>query len=426
MRVFREHGNPEFTLSAEVHAVLQLCTINEPLFPNLQSLELWSAVGEFIPFIPSFLSQRTTSINITFTEYNPPKVVLVASMLTAFPTLCPDLQTIRLRSLPGDPIITVAASKLLLTINQNTLRQFHVDSPLTEEAREVIYKLSNLYGLTVVVEGSASLPTMMFPNLIDIDVKYNHNCDWLEGFRGATLGKLNSVTFHAKSESAQLAGFLEAFESAGLATSTTLSSFSFCTLHPWRPNYRSLLPFKQLRELRIEFCCEDGCSSTIDDDIITDMARAMPKLETLQLGIEPCGTPAGVTVKGLAALARHCPDLSSLNIHFRVDSFNVLPAIAGTPHTRTAVPRRDCALTDLAVGQTPMLEESALMVALTLVRIFPNIMQIDYTSEDWGQVSDAIKLSRRLIDHTSKDSSLAASRSNSSDTFLGAALESDG
>jgi hypothetical protein len=424
--VFRGHGDPRFTLSVDVHAVLQLCAINEPLFPNLKSLKLWSTVGEFIPFIPSFLSPRTTSVSITFTEYNPPKVVFVASMLTALPTLCPNLQTICLRSLPRDPIITVAASKLLLTINRDTLRQFHVDSPLTEEAREVIYKLSNLNGLTVVVEGSASLPTMMFPNLTAIDVKYDHNCDWLEGFRGATLGKLDSVTFHAKSESAQLAGFLEAFESVGLAASMTLSSFSFCTLHPWRPSYRSLLSFKQLRKLEIEFSCEDGCSSTIDDDIVTEMARAMPKLETLQLGIEPCGTPAGVTVKGLAVLARRCPNLSSLNIHFRVDSFDALPANARTPHTGTAVPRRDCALTNLDVGQTPMLEESALMIALTLVRIFPNIMQIDYTGEDWGQVSDAIGLSRRVIDHTSKDSSLAASRSNSSDTFLGAALESDG
>lgn len=59
------------------------------------------------------------------------------------------------------------------------------------------------------------------------------------------------------------------------------------------------------------------------------------------------------------------------------------------------------------------------MVALALVRIFPNIMQIDYTleNEHWAKVSDAIHLSGQLIDHTSKDNSLAASQSNSSDTF---------
>jgi hypothetical protein len=114
----------------------------------------------------------------------------------------------------------------------------------------------------------------------------------------------------------------------------------------------------------------------------------MPKLETLRLGEGPCQTPTGVTAKGLAVLAHHCPDLSSLSIHFRVDSFHALPAIAGTPHVGTAAPRRDCALTDLSVGQIPMPEESVLMVALTLVRIFPNISWIEYKyNENWEKVS---------------------------------------
>jgi hypothetical protein len=402
MRVFRENGNPKFTLSAEVHAVLQLCAINEPLFPNLESLELWDTIGEFIPFIPSILSPRTTSISITFTEYDTPKVVFIAPMLTTFPTLCPNLQKICLCSLPRDPMITVAASKLLLTTNRGTLRQFRVDSPLTEEAREVVYKLPSLCGLEVVVERSTSLPTMELPNLTEIEVEYNHNCDWLEGFRGATLGKLDSVSFRAKSESAQISDFLEAFESIGLATSTTLSIFKFHTPYPWRPNYRSLLSFKQLRDLEIWFSCEDGCSSTIDDDILTDIARAMPKLETLRLGYEPCGTPTGVTANGLAVLARHCLNLLHLCIHFRVNSLSTLPAIYGPPRAGSTAPRRDCALTDLDVGQIPIAEESTMVVALTLVRIFPHIRWIGSWigsfDQNWVKVLDAIRLSGQIVD----------------------------
>ena len=151
MRVFREPGNP-YILSSEVFAVLRFCAIDEPLFPNLTNLYLCHTVGEFVPFVPSFLSPRTTSISIAFTEYKPPKVVFVASMLTAFPTLCPNLQTIRLHSLPRDTIITAAVSEFLLTTNRGALREFYADSPLTEEAREVIYTLPNLCGLLVVVE----------------------------------------------------------------------------------------------------------------------------------------------------------------------------------------------------------------------------------------------------------------------------------
>jgi hypothetical protein len=402
MRTLVEPGNLN-TSSLEVFAVLQSRAVNKPLFPNLKFLRLWATTGEFIPFIPLFLSPRTTAISIDFYGNDPPKAVFVASMVTTFPASCPNLQTISLSLLPRDPIVTAAISELILTINQDALQQFHVDSPLTEEAREVVYKLPDLFGLTMVVEGPTSLPTMVLPNLTDIDIEYDHNCDWLNGFRGATLGKLDSVTFRAALESTQVAGFLEAFESAGPTISTTLSVFKVHIPHPWRPNYRSLLSFRQLRDLEIEFSCDGGCSSTIDDDIITDMARAMPKLESLVLGERPCQIPTGVTAEGLAVLAHYCPDLSSLSIHFRVDSFHTLSAVAGPPHIGTAAPRGDCALTELNVGEIPLPEESTLMVALALVRIFPNIWCIEYTNENWAGVSEAIHLSDNLIDRTSKE-----------------------
>jgi hypothetical protein len=404
-------------LSLEVFAVLQFRVINKPLFPNLKYLQLWGTVGEFIPFIPSFLSPTTTVIDIGFGEYGNLPNVVVASVITTFPTLCPNLRTTCLYHLPRDPIITAAVSEFLLTTNRDALRQFYVDSPLTEEAREVIYKLPNLCGLTAVVEGSTSLPTMVLPNLTEMDIECNHNFDWLEGFRGATLGKLNSVTFRPKSEPTRVAGFLEAFERAGLATLTTLSTFVFYASHPWRPNYRSLLSFRQLRELEIGFSCKGGCSSTIDDDIITDMARAMPNLKTLRLGEEPCRTRTGITAKGLTVLAHYCPNLSNLRIHLQADSFNTLPTVARALHTGAAAPRRDCILTGLHVGETPMLEESILMVALTLARIFPYISWIRYVDGNWKKVLDAIRLSRQFVDRTSKDHSPAAPRSGLSDTF---------
>jgi hypothetical protein len=401
MRTLRERGSSN-SLSLDVFAVLQFCAINEPLFPNLKSLELWDTVGEFIPFIPSFLSSRTTIIDVGFSEYTDLPIATIALMVTTLPTLCPNLQTIGLYSLPRDPIITTAVSELLLNTSWDALRHLRVDSPLTEEARKVLCNLPNLCGLTVVVDGSTLFPTMVLPNLIKMDVTYHRDLDWLGGFRGATLGKLDSVIFCPKSSSAQISDFLEEFESVGLTTSTTLSTFKFYTRRPWRPNYRTLLPFTQLRELEIEFSCDDDCSSTMDDDIITDIARAMPRLEILQLGESPCQTPAGATAKGLVALAHHCPNLTSLIIHFRVDSFNAPPLIAGTRHTETTT-RRDCALTDIDVGQIPIPEESVLTAALTLVRIFPNLVSIDYTDENWGKVLDAIYLSGQIVDCSSKE-----------------------
>ena len=72
-----------------------------------------------------------------------------------------------------------------------------------------------------------------------------------------------------------------------------------------------------------------------------------------------------------------------------------------------------------------MPEESAFVVALTLLRIFPAIESINYIGKDWVKVADAkdaICLSRRIVDHSSKEHP-PPSRSIYGDAFLGAALK---
>ena len=391
--------------SSEVLSVLQLCTAKKPLFPNLKTLELCQVTGDFIPFIPLFLSPRTTTIDIMFDESDLPKAA-VASMIAALPTLCPDLQGIHLQELPRDPMITAAVSEMLLATNQNTLRSVDVDSSLTQEAREMIFKLPNLNELVMTTERETSLPSVVLPNLTNLTIQCGEDSDWLQIFHGATFEKLERVTFSSKSE--PIGDFLEAFERVALAASAqnTLSAFLLYVSRPWRPKYRSLLPFTQLKEIYIGFSCTHGCSSTIDDGIITDIARTMPRIKMLRLGKAPCPTPTGVTAKGLAALAYYCLHLSTLRVHFQVTSLHP-PAIFGvTSSDGPSTSREDCALTNLEVGKMPLSGESTLMVALTLLRIFPRIRNIVYLDKRWRRVADAISLSGELLDQSSKKLSL--------------------
>ena len=381
-----EEPNEQYGQYSDVIAVLQPYSIDKPFFPNMKDLRLSDPTREFIPSIPLFLCPRTTNIGISFNTPHLPKG-LVASTIATLPTLCPNLQRLSLQSLPRDPIITAAVSGMFHARNWDTLRYLSVDSPLTEQACEVIFKLPNLYMLSAVIERDTSLPLVVLLNLINLTINEDHDYDWLQGFRGATLGKLAYVTFNSESES--IGDILEAFESIALTTSIpeTLSIFRFYTSLPWRPNYRSLLPFTMLKRLTVEFSCEDGCSSTIDDDIITDVARAMPGLKLLRLG-DPCQTPTGVTAKGLTALARYCPHLSTLRIHFQVASLVDAPPIPGvTPGGKPIIP---CALTELDVGRIPLPEESVLVVTLTLLRIFPSIHSVGCSEKGWREVGDAI------------------------------------
>jgi len=411
-------------LSPDVFWVLQLCAINDPLFPNLRILRLYSITAEFLPFIPLFLSPGITGIVTTFDGSSAPRVI-VASIFATLPKLCPNLQDIALRSLPLDPMITAAVSGMILASNRNTLRSVKIDSPLTEEACEVTCKLPNLRDLWVVVERGTSLPPLVLPNLTHLDIRYNHDSGRLQMPHEATLGKLESIIIRSSSE--HIGNFLEVFGESALAASAynTLSRFLFLTTRPWMPNYRSLLPFTQLRYLVIESSCDSGCSSNVDDDIIATLARAMPKLEILQLGSPPCrDIPTGATAKGLVVLAHHCPNLYTLRVHFQVASLCTSPAtVEVAPNTASTSMRRVCALTQLEVGKIPVPEESVLVVALTLIIIFPHLRCV-YSSdiENWEKVEDALRLARQIVDFSSKEHCFCAPQSNFSDISIAATL----
>ena len=417
MRELNDHGTPK-TLSSEVYSAMQLYTINEPLLPNLTTLKLGRVEKSFISFIPLFLSPTTTSISFGFDAPLPPKFV-VASMIINLPTLCPNLQDINLFSLPRDPMITTAVSRMVCSANRNALRNFHVDSPLTEEAREAISKSQNLRALSVVTGNGTSISSASLPNLKSLQIECEDGGDWLQLLRGATFGKLESVNFYLKSR--PIGDFLEAFEEAALSSSiqNTLSAIHFFAIDDpgpwsWNPNYSSLLPFTQLVYLNIESSCDDRCSR-VDDDIVIDISRAMPELKHLELGIGPCCVfTGGATAKGLVALAHNCPNLSCLSVHFQVASLSDPPTgLERSYDAGYSASWTGCALTKLEVGEMLGPEESAPMVALTLLRIFPRLEDINFMDEGWEEVRDMIRCSKRILDCSSKYHYFAIPRNTS-------------
>jgi hypothetical protein len=391
-----------YSLFPDVLSVLQHNTLNTPLLPGLKAFECWEATATFLPFVHLFLSPKTVTVDINFAEFalNPP-TLMITSMITTFSTLCPNLREISLRRLPRDSAIITSVSELLLTCNRDTLQCFEVDSPLTDAACEVLYRLPNLSKLWSVLQEPTVIPPVVLPNLTTMHMGYLHNHEWLQRFSGASLNKLEYITFYTGSSRARIGGFLEEFERVALSTSvpTTLSTFGLYSLSPWNPTYSSLLAFKQLQNLTIVNPCHNGCSSKVDDDIIINLSRAMPKLNVLLLGSEPCQTPTGVTIKGLVELAHRCTNLSTFRVHIRADSL-VQAAVDGIAALSSAdeptSPQEECALTTLEVGDIPIPEESALTIALALLHIFPRLSDINYTNEQWEDVMGTIKLSKGL------------------------------
>lgn len=381
-------------VTSEVLPTLQLGTGGEPLFPRLEGFGCVKAPGDFVPFVSLFLSPKTVDICFRFVPNAP--TLTVALTITRLPALCPHIISLVLNPLPRNPAITEVVSEMLLTCNPNTLQLLSVDSPLTEDARGVVYRLPRLYNLSVLIQGPVSLPPVELPNLETICLEWNSGFDWLEGFRGATIRKLESITF--RPTGAQIDGFLEEFQSVALTISAqeTLSKFSFYTSQSWTPNYSSLFVFKRLTKLEVEFSCHIGCSSTVDDDTVIKLAEAMPGLKILRLGGPPCRVVTGVTFKGLVSLALRCPQLSELCVHLQANKLAdaTYPLYPSEP--TTFVSRTECALTDLQVGSTRLAEQAALAVGISLLQLFPELVNIKYTNSPWKKVADVVRLSRRI------------------------------
>ena len=398
----------EDLITSDVLFALQFCTGDEPLLPRLETFGCTHPTRDLTPFIPLFLSPKTTDIRISFIPDFP--AVLVALTITRFPRHCPRIKSLILESPPRDSATTEAVSEMLLACNRDTLQGFSVTCPLTEEARRFLYTLPNLRRLWTVVQGQTSLPPLALPNLDVIYIEWDSGRDWLRGFHGATIGKLKTVIFHLMPRSTQIDGFLEEFQSLALSASlqNTLSSFEFRTLQSWSPNYSSLLVFKQMQVLEIQFSCHNGCSSTVDDDIVINLARAMPGLTILRLGGAPCGTLTGVTLGGLVALALRCLQLSKLCVHFQANKLAEATSRTKPPSLSKpipGVPQTNCALTDLQVGEIPISKQETLAVGLTLLQIFPKIVDIEYIDPQWESVLETIKLFKRIgghIHHASK------------------------
>ena len=420
VRTLRECGTLE-EMSSEVFSVMQSRTINDLFLPNMNTLYLLGIERAFIPFISLFLSPRITSIFLLFSASDHSNAT-IASTVTTLPTLCPNLQAINLPYLPRNPMITAAISEMVLATDRNTLQKFDVGSLLTKEASDMVYKLPNLRILRVMIGRGASFPSVSLSNLTNLEIICNDESDWPRLFHGATFGKLETVQFFPESE--EIGDFLEAFERVASSIQNTLSTFQVSPECAWNPNYSSLLRFTQLVDLDIGFSCEDGCFSEVDDDIVIDISRVMPKLQALKLGNEPCREfTAGVTAKGLVALTLHCPDLWHLRVHFQVASLSAPPVNPGiTQNAEPTGSRTDCGLMQLVAGEIPMPDESVLTVGLALLQIFPRIMSIEYIDEGWGKVEAAIHLYRRIVGCSSKHS-LTTSWGDFNDTSIEATLE---
>jgi len=156
--------------------------------------------------------------------------------------------------------------------------------------------------------------------------------------------------------------------------------------------------FRNLVYLNVVVHCRDSdyrepCGFKLNDANVTELAMALPGLESLFLG-RPCyENTCATTVACLLQISIHCVKLRILEIHF--DTTNILDdlkSILADPQFQTLHSLPRCVLTHLDTYQIPLaLDEPGFeTVANGMVGIFPSLKCCAGIEEIWDKVSERI------------------------------------
>lgn len=394
--------------SAALH-LLQLYSSSSPLLPNLVSLN-WDSDETFLPFISPFLSRSLTSIVIDVPRG---ASSMVPPILTTLSTLSPDIREIQVERLFHGPSTEEASSQLLMQCNPYRLRKYNVDSPISTSALRHLIQLPSLEEFWLVVDSFQlpdPLPIVVFPTLRLLDVEYRGDPTWLKLLSAIENPVLTSI--FVECSASNVAQFMEAFQltMTGCGMHERLQEFRVRSQDEFKITPQIIVcasSFKNLTSLKVLSVCSPGICQTFDltDSDIDLLTKAMPRLESLAIGEEPCGVHSQITFKSLYTISRQCPRLTTLQIHFdptlfvtKVDADSESGDVAlGLPDLDTP-PSDLCSVTMLDVGNIPLPPESntSYIMALGLLGVFPRLEKLEYDDGDWEDISDLIGVCRRM------------------------------
>jgi hypothetical protein len=164
--------------------------------------------------------------------------------------------------------------------------------------------------------------------------------------------------------------------------------------------------FKNLMNLTMSSECSDRCqTSDLTDDDIDLLTKAMPCLEVLSLGGDPCMVPSQITFKSLYTISRRCTRLTELLIHFNPALFvnkictrwQTWEVALGLSDLET--PSSDlCPVTTIYVGNIPLPPngDASPILALGLLGVFPCLRQIKWEDSNWDYINKLVGVYRRM------------------------------
>lgn len=370
----------------------------------------WDSDEAFLPFVSPFISGSLTSLVIDVPRGASP---VLPPILTKLSTLSFHIREIQIERLYHDLSTEEASSQLLMQCNPYRLRKYNVDSPISASALRHVVQMPSLEEFWLVVDSFElpdPLPIVIFPKLRLLDVECSGDPTWLKLLPAIENPVLTSIFVECSGSGVE--HFMEKFQStmAGCGMHERLREFRVRSQEEFRITPRILactFQFKNLTSLKVLSECTTICQTIgLKDDDIDLLTNAMPHLESLAIGEEPCGIPSQITFKSLYTISRRCTRLTTLQIHFnpamfvtKVDTDSESGGIAlGFPDLNQTPSPDLCAITTIDVGTIPLPEQSntSYIMALGLLGVFPHLEKLEYDDGDWEDIDDLIGVCRRM------------------------------
>jgi hypothetical protein len=157
-------------------------------------------------------------------------------------------------------------------------------------------------------------------------------------------------------------------------------------------------PFANLQALSLDASCGQTCCFRFRHEHIVELSKWMPRLRELNLGGSPCavgGRMSDIGYYTLAALAKNCPNLHLLTIHFNIETFEY----GGFVEPNWNVAWWDVGSTSLTTNA-----QSHTMIALAVANLFPKATFMGVTAArldatNWNVIQEELRMLTLPADH---------------------------
>ena len=383
------------TLDITVEAFETLLSSREPfdwsdIWPKLKTLD-WTTSQDHLQFLRHFLTLNVRNLKIQLEGVEDEEVQEVLSLVES---RCMNLEDLRLPdSESRDNEEIQDTIRQIIYNNSLTLRLFY---PPQDPSASLVGDILMLPVLQVLEMHIPEMPDPPSPGILPaleyLTFTLDEAADIIDLLGTLRESKLRQFSlicpYPASEDHEQIARF---FDHSGLHSS--VQNFS------WEPPLHggpltwgfitTLSRFANMRALSLEFPCGQTCRFNFSHENIVRLSLWMPRLRELNFGGSPCAGSSRVTNIGyqtLAVLAKNCPNLVLLAIHFNIRTFMFRHFVK---------PNWNVAMWDIGDIPPPNDPEALTMFALAVSSLFPKVTFIGATGKNimkWNEIHEEIRM----------------------------------